>query len=317
MGDYRRVASEIFLSHYDQKRPLDWIDIFGKGRPLMVEIGFGQGEHLVRCVDRHHDRHYIGIELDWGRIRKCFKKIRGKSSEKEKDFCDRLRILQVDAWAAFERLFEPKTVDQIECLFPCPWPKDRHEHHRLFCHDFLRLLNSRLKANGSIHVVTDHWPYAGWILEEVKGAGFTVQQKTIPAQYETKFERKWRAEGQQEFCELIFQKNKHVNVAVKEDAELKAYYCEDFHPEKFLFEEYIADDAAIVAKDWIYDEAQQKGMLRVVISEEHLTQHVWIGIVKTPKGWCVLKAQGQHVLPTPGLAKAIELAAEAVKQTSR
>ena len=75
MIDYRSVASHIFIPHYDHKRPFDREEEFKGAKPLHVEIGFGQGEFLLNCLQEQPDVSFVGIELDWGRIRKCFKKI--------------------------------------------------------------------------------------------------------------------------------------------------------------------------------------------------------------------------------------------------
>lgn len=315
MKNYSSISSKIFISHYDCERPIDWDKKFSNNKPVHVEIGFGYGEFLVQCVKENPGINYVGVEIDWKRIRKCFKNIASFSDEKKEEFYQRLRILQVDAWVAFERLFCPKTVDYIECLFPCPWPKDRHEKHRLFSKEFLCLLNSRLKDGGVFHFVTDHWPYADWILERVDNTGFKVSKQTISPQFKTKFEHKWTSGGQQEFCELVFKKEKHIDIAVKEDINLKAYYHQDFDPGKFCLSEDASSGIVVVPKEWVYDPEQQKGMARVVVSEEHLTQHLWIGVVKAQKGWCVLRAEGQHVLSTPGVAHAIKLVSSAVEQT--
>ncbi len=116
---------------------------------------------------------------------------------------------------------------------------------------------------------------------------------------------------------FVFQKKEHVDVPVKEDVALKAYYHEHFVPENFHLEKEVSNGIAVVPKEWIYDQAEQKGMARLVISEEHLTQHFWVVIIKTQKGWCVLRSEGQQVLPTSGTARAIEIVSEAVHRTNR
>ena len=44
-------------------------------------------------------------------------------------------------------------------FFPDPWPKDRHQAHRLFDHDFMDALHQTLEPGGLLHVATDHAPY--------------------------------------------------------------------------------------------------------------------------------------------------------------
>lgn len=316
MNKYPDIASRIFISHYDFPRPCDWRSVFKNPDALHVEIGFGQGEFLIRSVKDNPNIARIGIERDWGRTVKCFKKISRLSDQEIDAFQRSLKILHIDAWVLFERYMRPKTVDRIECLFPCPWPKDCHEKHRLFSRDFFRLINSRLKDCGTAHMVTDDWCYADWVTQQSEGAGFKISKNIVSAKFDTKFERKWVEGGQEKFCELFFTKTRFMETPLKKDIALKAYYHKNFNPQKFSLPEEVHQKIAIISKEWLYDEQQFKGMLRVVVSEEHLTQHMWIVIIKTRKGWGVLRSEGQQILPTPGTARALEIVSEAVRKTA-
>jgi tRNA (guanine-N7-)-methyltransferase len=50
-------------------------------------------------------------------------------------------------------------------FFPDPWPKKRHHKRRLLQTPFVKLLASRLKPGGYIHVATDWEEYANEVLE--------------------------------------------------------------------------------------------------------------------------------------------------------
>jgi len=317
MFDYKHIARQIFFPYGDRPRPVDWNSVFIQPRPLQVEIGFGQGEYLLDCLNEDRQRNYVGFELDWGRICKCFAKVARLPPEQQQDVLERLKVLQVDAWVALKRLFCQRTLAGAVCLFPCPWPKDRHEKHRLFSKGFLELLNSRLQNGARVQCVTDHRPYVDWILEQASGTGFQVTQKKIPPHFQTKFERKWVSEGQEEFCELVFEKQEHRDVPVEEDVQVQAFYHEAFFPQALELRDWVSEEVAIVPKEWVFDPNQQKGLARLVVSEEHLTQHLWVVVVKTEKGWCVVRAEGQHVLPSPGVARAIKLVSDAVGEAHK
>jgi len=316
MTDDREIASRVLIQHYHIRRPIDWDRVFEDQGPLQIEIGFGLGEFLLRNVIDQPDNRYVGIELDWGRMKKCLRQVSRMPQDRRQMVLRRLRMLHVDAWVAFERLVVPCSTARIECLFPCPWPKDRHEHHRLFSRDFLRLINSRLRDEGELRVVTDDSAYADWIAAQAPGSDMDWQQRAIPAVFGTKFEKKWTAGGQRLFHELIFHKQRQAAVPMKEDFAMQAFYHDDFIPERFSFEQEIDQGIAVAAKDWLYDPRQEKGVVRMVVSEDHLTQHFWVMIVKTRKGWCVLRSEGQQVLPTAGTARAIELVSRAVERTT-
>ncbi|MFP4473882.1 MAG: tRNA (guanine(46)-N(7))-methyltransferase TrmB [Candidatus Omnitrophota bacterium] len=314
-SDAIRAAAEILFPHFTSARPVDWEKEFSCRRPLHIEIGFGDGEFLIRSVLSRPEACFIGIELDWGRIQKCFRRIARLDMSQQQEIFSRLRILRADAWTVFERLVRPRMVRHIECLFPCPWPKDRHERHRLFSPEFLRLINSRLEDSGTLRVVTDHEPYASWIREHAGGTGMVIDIGHVPAGFDTKFERKWRAGGQEVFSALRFKKGPHQDIPVVEDVIVKAYYHQHFDPEKFQLEKDVSAGVAVIPKETVFDREQEKYAVRVVVSEPHLTQNVWIGIVMTRKGWCVLRMEGQQVLPTDGVARAIARVSEAVART--
>ena len=128
------------VSPYDLKKPIDWDQQFSRRAPMDVEIGFGMGEVLMRMARKSPRRNFVGIEQHWERI--C-KTLRAMTKEQVADpaIFRNIRVLRVDARVVFERLFAPRSIDAIYCLFPCPWPKKGHVKNRLFANDFLRLLN--------------------------------------------------------------------------------------------------------------------------------------------------------------------------------
>ena len=112
------------------KRPADWSGHFASAQPVDVEIGFGNGDFLVRTAQTQPQRNFVGIEQQWERVYKTLKKV-------NRSEIDNVRVLLVDAWVALERLFLPRSIERIYCLFPCPWPKKEHAKHRLFSQSFL------------------------------------------------------------------------------------------------------------------------------------------------------------------------------------
>lgn len=307
----------VFLSHYDLPRPIVWSAQFGNDRPLHLEIGFGFGEFLIEQARRTKEENFIGIELDWARMAKCLSKIESvRQNSEHKNFGQNVRLVRVDATVALKRLFVQRSLDQVTCLFPCPWPKKTHIKHRLFSYDFLCLLNSRLKENATVKVVTDWYPYLQWILGEVAGTGFEASVQTIAPQFNTKFERKWKENGQDTFWELTLKKAEHRDVAVVEDVELRALFVDEFDPKRFHFEN-IVGPTSVIYKDFIFDPRQNLGLVRLIVAEPFLTQSVWVAIIKTREQWCIAKADGHNALPTAGVALALERVCQAADATTK
>lgn len=300
------------VAHYDLKRPCDWSGVFGRKAPLTVEIGFGLGEVLTQKALEAPGVNFIGIETHWERIYKTLKRIQREGAETQNN----IRILRLDATPALKRLFGQETIDEMYCLFPCPWPKKKHIKHRLFSKESLRLINSRLKDKSRLSIVTDYFPYFEWIKEESRGCGFKVEAKQANPGFNTKFERKWRGEGQETFFELAMTKIKHVNVPVEADVPLKTYTVDTFDPKKFVLEAH-KGEAAVVFKELLFDADKQLALVHVLVAEEHLTQDFWAAIVKTNKGWLIKKADGHYFFPTPGIAQALKSVYQAAKQAKR
>ena len=149
MGDVkaRYLSFKPFLPWRNVERPVDWRAQFGSQAPLEVEIGFGNGEFLVRRAQERPERHFVGIELEWASVQRALRRLAQAQATN-------VRLLLVDAHLALQRLFPPLALQRVYSLFPCPWPKERHAKHRLFSHTFLTLLNSRLQPDGEVLVVT-------------------------------------------------------------------------------------------------------------------------------------------------------------------
>jgi tRNA (guanine-N7-)-methyltransferase len=325
------AAIPAFMFHYHTRRPVQWAEVFGAGAnvgtnvganvgannhsPLpVVEIGCGLGEFLVRSAAAHRNENFVGIEQEWARVKKTLRRIVRVQETGEP--LNNVKVMQTDAVVAFERLFDLKSIARIHCLFPCPWPKKKHVKRRLFSREFLRLMNSRLVTGGTVEIVTDFAPYFEWMQTQAVGCGFALKTATLSPQFDTKFERKWKEAGQKEFFQLILTKRRHIMVALKEDVELKIHFSKNFDPDRFALADEIGPET-IIAKNFLYDPKREAAMVRVIVAEKNITQHVWISIALGKRGWCISKAEGQAVLPTVGVAKAIEKVYRAVAASAK
>lgn len=296
---------------FDTGRPVKWEEAFGRQGKLAVEIGFGMGEVLLRTADADPAVNYVGIEQHTERIYKTLSAITRRRSD-DPQALRNIKILMQDARVVFERYFARRSIDHIYCLFPCPWPKKSHIKHRLFNADFLRLLNDRLKDDAELYIVTDYGPYYHWLLDEIKGAGFESRTGMIAPRFGTKFEKKWVAGGQSDFYEIRLQKTEHKTVAIKEDAELKAFTLPQFDPAGFHFRD-ITGEYAFICKDKLFDPAQDRLLLYLIVTEPGMTQRFWVEIARRGEVWRVFKMEGQNFIPTEGIRLAIEKVYEAAR----
>jgi tRNA (guanine-N7-)-methyltransferase len=172
-------------------------------RPIEVEIGFGDGDYLIRRALAYPERTFIGIDHKSSLITDVSKKA-------ESLHLDNLQLLQSCAKEVFTNLFESCSISRIYALFPDPWPKRKHMKYRLFSSTYLRLLNNRLKLDGEVMIVTDSVDYCIWIVKQSLDTGFEVRSNLIPAQFNTRFERKWVKQGYNDFHQILLKKTRHI-----------------------------------------------------------------------------------------------------------
>ncbi|MFO1401784.1 MAG: tRNA (guanosine(46)-N7)-methyltransferase TrmB [Steroidobacteraceae bacterium] len=139
-------------------RPLDLAATFGRLAPCTLEIGFGNGEHLLARAAAEPQRDFLGVEVHPPGVGHL---LMGAGAAGLAN----LRVIQHDAVEVLREQIAPAALDEIEILFPDPWPKKRHHKRRLIQDDFAGLLASRLAAGGRLHLATDWEPYAAHMLE--------------------------------------------------------------------------------------------------------------------------------------------------------
>jgi tRNA (guanine-N7-)-methyltransferase len=129
----------------------------GDASPIILEIGFGGGEHLVAQAAAHPDARFIGVEPFLNGVASCLRHI-------EESGVQNIRLHQGDARDVIARLPDA-CLDLVTILFPDPWPKTRHWKRRLIQREFLDDLARVLKPGGEVRFATDWAHYAAWTLE--------------------------------------------------------------------------------------------------------------------------------------------------------
>ena len=76
-----------------------------------------------------------------------------------------LRVIEHDAVEVLRQQIAPGALDEIQILFPDPWPKKRHHKRRLIQPEFAALAASRLRVGGRMLLATDWAPYAEHIMQ--------------------------------------------------------------------------------------------------------------------------------------------------------
>ncbi len=133
---------------------------------LILEIGFGNGEHVRELSIRNPESIIIGAEPFMNGVAALLSAITDESTNEILDEYKNIRIWPDDVR---KLLKDTKLLfNEIWILHPDPWPKAKHEKRRLLNSEFLELLGTKLSKNGQIIIGTDHYEYFDWIVNEVK-----------------------------------------------------------------------------------------------------------------------------------------------------
>lgn len=169
---------------------IDLDAVFGRGRPLWLEIGFGGGEHLVHMAARYPGVAIVGCEPFVNGIAMLLGKIRAAGVTNLRLHPGDVRdLFDVAPDAAFAKAF---------LNYPDPWPKARHHRRRFVTPDYLAGLRRVLAPGAEFRVATDIPDYVRQTLEEVPKAGFRlVAEGGVPWDdwLSTRYEQKALREG--------------------------------------------------------------------------------------------------------------------------
>jgi len=131
----------------------DFADVFGRRAPLVLEIGFGNGEQLLHSAMAEPARDFIGIEVHRPGVGRLMNGLAEAG-------VSNVRLYNHDAVEVLQHEIGPDALGEARIYFPDPWHKKRHNKRRLIQLDFLALLATRVAAGGRLHLATDWADYA-------------------------------------------------------------------------------------------------------------------------------------------------------------
>lgn len=134
-------------------KPLNLNEIFGRDADKVVEVGFGNGDSLVRMAAENPHFDFLGIEVHEPGIGHCL-------LQAAREGVENLRLINHDAVEIFAHHLPPASLSRVNLLFPDPWPKKRHHKRRILQPSFLGLLASALRKGGEVYIATDWRNYA-------------------------------------------------------------------------------------------------------------------------------------------------------------
>jgi tRNA (guanine-N7-)-methyltransferase len=175
------------------REPMNFREVFGRGAPVVAEIGFGMGETTARIAGENPGNDYLAIEVHSPGVGSLLRQV-------DEGALANVRIVQHDAVEVLRDMVPAGSLAAIHVFFPDPWPKKRHHKRRLLQPGFVELAATRLASGGLLHVATDWQEYAEHVFAVLSASsalcntaeGFAPRPAWRP---ETKFERRGRKLG--------------------------------------------------------------------------------------------------------------------------
>jgi tRNA (guanine-N7-)-methyltransferase len=133
--------------------PLQFETLFGRTAPVVLEIGFGNGDTLVEQARETPEWNFLGIEVHEPGVGHCLLKA-------DQAGIRNLRIISHDAIEVLSHQLPMGSLSRVNLYFPDPWPKKRHHKRRIVQAAFLDLVAASLRPGGTLHIATDWANYA-------------------------------------------------------------------------------------------------------------------------------------------------------------
>lgn len=180
--------------------------LFPSAQDIVVEIGYGGGEHLALEAERAPGTGFIGCEVFSGGIAKLLQQIDQRG-------LDNIRLFTDDALKLLVKLPDA-AVGGVYLLYPDPWPKTRHHKRRFVSPTTLGELARVIRPGGFFRFATDIEDYANWTLAQIlRVPAFRMPllapgswHQPYPGWEPTRYEEKARAEGRMKSFYFEFQR---------------------------------------------------------------------------------------------------------------
>lgn len=292
--------------------PVNWPQVFGREAPLVVEIGFGNGEFLVQMAQRRPGDDFLGVEIALPSLRRAARKV-------QRAGLTNVRLVQGRAEATLQLLCSPGSVSSVYINFPDPWPKKAHQDRRVVNDQNLSLLASRLMVDAVVSISTDHKDYAEYIEDcLIRSAYFascfpSSYVHTIPGRIKTKYER-LAAEAGRPAYHFVWQRNDAPitdSPPILQEAPMPHIVFKTPASLTDVSKEALPDDVHdahthIRFLGSFRSNTEQRLLLEAYVSEEPIDQRVLLSIRPRGEGDMILELyEAGFPRPTPGIHRAL------------
>jgi len=317
------IRSEFYLKFenyfYPQlfdKYPLSWDKVFGREAPIIVEIGFGNGEYLEALAQENPDKNFIGFENSLTSIVKTLRRLERKSIKN-------VKLALADGRFCLRELFENDSVEKVIVNFPCPWSRKRHEDKRIAKADFFKTLGAILKKEGTFELTTDDLQYAERTKKIVQEFDFlSLGEFSVKPdrRIKTRYEIKWLKYGRNIYFLRVVKKytikvdkllegksempHRKIPTEIANIDNLKTIKNQVFKEGKKVF----------VVKEVFENTSKNYFVLKVIASDENIQQHYFVDIFLKGKIWMIKLDSASIPFRTPSVKFSVEKIANIISK---
>ena len=184
---------------------LDFAATFGNAAPVILEIGFGNGDATWRMAEAEPQHNFLAVEVHRPGVGRLLLMLAQRG-------IGNVRVVCADAVQVLRERVPPGSLDGVRIYFPDPWPKKRHHKRRILQPAFVDLLASRMRNGAILHLATDWAPYAEHMLDVLRGSGRFANLSPAGGgcprpewRPRTKYERRGERLGHP-VCDLVFRR---------------------------------------------------------------------------------------------------------------
>lgn len=179
-----------FRTNEDHEDFFDLDEIFGRTAPIVMEIGCGKGQFVCEYAKQNPGKNILAIECVPSVLVEACEKVKNKN-------ITNIRFLEMRA--EYLTLFiKEKSISEIYLNFSTPYPKNKHECHRLTYKEFLDIYKKLLVDDGFIAQKTDSQGFFEYSLESFSQNGFALYEISLDL-HNSSFEGNIVTEYEQKF----------------------------------------------------------------------------------------------------------------------
>ena len=170
----KRALDQLWPRYGIESMPekLDFFQLFGNQNPVIIDIGFGNGESTWQMAKVHPAENLLAVEVHLPGVGHLLLKL-------EEHHLENVRVACADAVELLQSRVADGVLSGARLYFPDPWPKKRHHKRRIVQAEFVKLLERKIKPGGLLHLASDWMPYAEHMLQVMEAS--TVFENCAPS----------------------------------------------------------------------------------------------------------------------------------------